>query len=51
MISVALVVIVIYVLKLIPIVSGLISIIIGLLGFGIIISNTFEKNKDTQISE
>ena len=44
MLTVALVVVMLYLLKLIPIVSSLVSIVVVLLGFGIIISNIIEKN-------
>ena len=43
MLSVALVVIILYLLKLIPIVSSLVSIVAVLLGFGIIICNVIKK--------
>ena len=43
MLSVALIVVVLYLLKLIPIVSSLVSIVAVLLGFGIIICNTIKK--------
>lgn len=51
LLSLVIVVTVIYVLKLIPVVSGIIGIITVLLGFGIIIASVFSKNKETQISE
>lgn len=44
MLTVALVVVVLYLLKLIPIVSSLVSIVAVLLGFGIIICNTIKKD-------